>query len=48
LKFTIDHFYAKLFRVAEALQTEAGRRMGQARVEAMQRFLTDLREEISP
>lgn len=48
LKFTIDHFYAKLFRVAESLQTEAGRRMGQARVEAMKRFLADLREEIRP
>lgn len=48
LKFTLDHFYAKLFRVAESLQTEAGRRMGQGRVETMKRFLADLREEIRP
>jgi uncharacterized protein len=48
LKFTIDHFYAKLFRVAESLQTESGRRFGMKRVESMKRFLTDIREEISP
>jgi uncharacterized protein len=48
LKFTLDHFYAKLFRVAESLKTEAGLRMGQARVETMKRFLADLREEIKP
>lgn len=46
LKFTVDHFYSKLFRVAESLQTESGRKIGRQRLEAMKRFLDDLRTEI--
>lgn len=46
LKFTVDHFYAKLFRVAENLQTESGRSIGRLRMESMKRFLEDLKIEI--
>lgn len=45
-KFTIDHFFVKLFRTAETLKTSAGRREGQRRVEVMKRFLHDLKVEI--
>jgi uncharacterized protein len=46
LKYTVDHFYAKLFRVAENLQTGSGRRIGRQRVETMKRFLEELKAEI--
>lgn len=46
-KFTIDHFYVKLFKTAETLKTEAGRAEGKKRVEVMKRYLESLREEIS-
>lgn len=45
-QFTIDHFYAKLFRVAETLQTDAGRQEGRRRVESMKRFLDDFGREL--
>ena len=45
--FTVDHFYRKLFKTAETLQTESGRREGLKRVEAMKRYLKDLASEIS-
>lgn len=45
-KFTIDHFYAKLFLVAESLQTEAGRAEGQKRLQVMKEFLDRLEQEI--
>jgi uncharacterized protein len=44
--FTIDHFYKKLFRIAETLQTEAGRAEGARRVAIMKNYLSDLRLEI--
>jgi uncharacterized protein len=46
LKFTIDHFYVKLFKTAETLQTQAGREEGVRRVECMRRYLADLEREI--
>lgn len=45
-QFTIDHFYIKLFRTAETLQTKAGRQEGLKRIEIMKRFLKDLEAEI--
>lgn len=45
--FTIDHFYQKLFKIAKTLKTEAGREIGKTRIKAMERYLEDLREEIS-
>lgn len=44
--FTIDHFYKKLFRTAETLQTVAGREEGMRRVAVMKQYLKDLSTEI--
>lgn len=46
LAFTVDHFYKKLFKTAEKLNTEAGRAEGIRRVEAMSEFLKNLRSDI--
>lgn len=46
-QFTVDHFYVKLFKTIETLQTEAGRAEGARRAERMRRFLAELGEEIS-
>lgn len=46
LKNTIDHFYVKLFKTAETLQTEAGRAEGKRRAEYMRDFLKELGREI--
>lgn len=44
--FTIDHFYQKLFKVADSLRTDSGRSEGQRRIKAMSSFLNDLSDEI--
>ncbi len=44
--YTIDHFYQKLFKTAETLQTASGKEMGRSRVEVMKRYLADLSAEI--
>ncbi len=44
--YTIDHFFVKLFRIAETLQTASARREGQRRVLFMKEFLTQLQSEI--
>lgn len=44
--FTLDHFFAKLFKTAETLKTDAGRSEGIKRVEVMQKYLIDLGNEI--
>lgn len=46
-QFTIDHFYVKLFKIAEALKTESGRAEGLQRVAVMKRYLSDLQNEIA-
>lgn len=46
LRYTVDHFYTKLFKVAESLQTESGKKIGRQRIESMKRFLEDLKSEI--
>jgi uncharacterized protein len=46
LTFTVDHFYRKLFKTAETLQTESGRKMGHERVQVMKDFLQHLAREI--
>lgn len=45
-KFTVDHFFKKLFKTAETLKTSSGRKEGQRRVQIMRRYLQDLRGEI--
>ncbi len=46
LKYTIDHFYQKLFVVARSLKTKAGQEEGQRRLQVMQQFLKDLKSEV--
>ena len=46
-QFTIDHFYAKLFKLPETMKTDAGRREAQRRADIMRRYLDDLRKEIT-
>ncbi|MEQ1664241.1 MAG: HD domain-containing protein [Bdellovibrionales bacterium] len=45
-KFTVDHFYAKLFSTAETLKTKSGSIEGQKRVAVMKHFISFLRDEI--
>ncbi|AGH94495.1 HD domain-containing protein [Pseudobdellovibrio exovorus] len=45
-QFTVDHFYAKLFKTVETLKTAAGRSEGQRRAEIMRQYLDDLKSEI--
>jgi uncharacterized protein len=44
-RFTIDHFYRKLFHVGETLHTAAARREATARIEFMRAFLAQLDTE---
>ena len=44
--FTVDHFYKKLFKTVQTLQTSSGRVEGQRRIEIMKRYLSDLEHEI--
>lgn len=44
--YTIDHFFAKLFKTAQTLKTESGRQEGVKRVEVMKKYLMDLADEI--
>lgn len=46
--FTVDHFFKKLFRIAETLKTNSGKQEGHQRVKAMQYFLQSLASEIQP
>lgn len=46
-RFTVDHFFAKLFQTAEMLNTASARTEGIRRVQTMKRFLVDLEHEIS-
>lgn len=45
-KYTIDHFYQKLFKTAETLKTRSGQIEGVARVQYMKQYLEFLRSEI--
>lgn len=47
-QFTVDHFYVKLFKVAETLHTPTAQSMGKARVTTMQNFLRAFQEELTP
>lgn len=46
-EFTIDHFYQKLVKLPDSMQTEAGKREGRARLKTMTSFLDSLKVEIS-
>ncbi|KZN12765.1 HD domain-containing protein [Marinomonas sp. TW1] len=43
---SIDHFYVKLFNIADSLNTAAARREGKRRENFMRQFLIQLKEEI--
>lgn len=45
-EFTIDHFYVKLFRTVETMQTEAGRLEARRRADLMKSYLSDLAREL--
>jgi uncharacterized protein len=45
---SVDHFYTKLLKLADTMQTAAGRREAARRTEFMQSFLGQLRREIGP
>lgn len=44
--YTIDHFYAKLFKLPETMKTQAGKKEAQRRADLMQHYLDELRQEI--
>jgi len=46
-RYTIDHFYTKLFNLPATMKTRAGRDEAQRRADLMQRYLDDLRKEIT-
>ena len=45
-RYTLDHFYAKLFKLPGTMKTEAGRTEAQRRAALMQGYLEQLRQEI--
>jgi uncharacterized protein len=46
MKFTLDHFFVKLFKTAQTMKTFSGRQEGLRRVGTMRRFLQDFEAEI--
>lgn len=44
--FTIDHFYQKLFKIAETLKTKSGQTEAVARIQFMKQYLQILKSEI--
>ncbi|MBY0471811.1 HD domain-containing protein [bacterium] len=46
LEYAVDHFFVKLFKVADSLKTPAGRAEGQRRARFMRDFLTQLEQEV--
>jgi len=45
-RWTVDHFYAKLFKLPETMNTLAGRKLAQERVDFMHKFLRQLSSEV--
>lgn len=45
--YTIDHFYSKLFKLPDTMQTQAGRDEARRRAALMQEYLDNLRSEIT-
>ncbi|PSQ76480.1 MAG: hydrolase [Bacteroidetes bacterium QH_6_63_17] len=46
--YTLDHFYAKLLRLPDTMQTEAGRAEAERRAAFLREYLDQLRDEITP
>jgi uncharacterized protein len=47
-RFTLDHVYAKLLRLPDTMQTDAGRAEAERRAEFLRTYLDRLRQEIAP
>jgi uncharacterized protein len=45
--YTIDHFYSKLFKLPNTMQTETGRQEAHRRADLMKEYLDNLRSEIT-
>lgn len=45
-QFTVDHFFVKLFKIADTLHTASGKKEGLRRVQKMKHFLAQMEEEI--
>ena len=45
-RFTLDHFYVKLFKLADTMKTDAGRAEARKRTDYMRDYLQQLGEEI--
>jgi uncharacterized protein len=46
-KYTIDHFFIKLFKLPDSLQTSSGKKEGEKRISIMKQFLQQLGLEIN-
>jgi uncharacterized protein len=46
-RYTIDHFYNKLFKLPGMMQTTAGKAEAERRVLVMRAYLEELREEMT-
>jgi uncharacterized protein len=46
MRFSVDHFFTKVLRLHETMQTEVGRREAQRRTAVIERILDDLGEEL--
>ncbi len=46
-RYTLDHFFRKLLKVADAMQTESGRRLAAGRQQVMLGYLEALRQELA-
>lgn len=44
--YTIDHFYQKLFKLPELLNTESAKKISYDRVKFMKKFLSQLKDEV--
>ena len=44
--YALDHFFVKLYKVADSMQTQAGRQMAQARRQLLERYVEDLLQEL--
>ncbi len=46
LQYALDHFFVKLYKVADSMQTHAGREMARARRAVLARYVEDLLQEL--
>ncbi|REL38947.1 HD domain-containing protein [Rhodohalobacter sp. SW132] len=46
-KFTVDHFFTKLFKLPETMNTEQGRALARDRAKYMEKYLSQLSAEIT-